>query len=272
MDFLLEKGIDASQISALVRSEKKAEGLKAKGMNIILGDYNDYPSLVKAFSGIDKLLFVSGTDLPNRTSQHERVLNAAKEAGVKHVTYTSGAFKTVTPSSPFWLFAEAHIRTEQWLKESGLNYTLLKNGLYMDYLPYFIGNVLETETIYLPAGNGKISLALRAEMAESTATVLTSEGHTNKTYHFVGTEAYGYEDVAGYISEITGKAISYISPTEEEFRDSLRKTGQGIPEEFMGIVLAQAQGDADITSGDIEKLIGRTLTPLKTFLQGIYKA
>lgn len=272
IDFLLKKGIEANQISALVRSEEKAEALKVKGVNIILGDYNDYTSLVKAFSGIDKLLFVSGTDLPNRTSQHESIVKAAREAGVKHVIYTSGAFKTVTASSPLWLFAEAHIKTEQWLKESGLTYTILKNGLYMDYLPYFIGNALEIGMIYLPAGDGKISLALRSEMAEATATVLASEGHENKTYHFVGTEAYGYEDIARYISETTNKTISYVSPTEHEFRDTLKKNGQGIPEEFISIVLAQAQGDADITSKDLENLIGRALTPLKSFLHEIYKS
>ncbi|MBS7563029.1 SDR family oxidoreductase [Mucilaginibacter sp. Bleaf8] len=271
IDFLLKGGIDASQISALVRSEEKAQALKVKGINIILGDYNDYTSLVKAFSGIDKLLFVSGTDLLNRTSQHRSIVKAAKEASVKHVIYTSGAFKTVTAESPLWLFAEAHIKTEQWLKESGLTHTLLKNGLYMDYLPYFIGNVLETGMIYLPAGDGKISMALRSEMAEATATVLSTEGHKNKTYDFVGTEAYGYEDIARYISETTKNTISYISPTEVEFRDSLKKVGQNIPEEFLGIILAQAQGDADIQSGDLEKLIGRPLTPITSFLQEIYK-
>jgi NAD(P)H dehydrogenase (quinone) len=271
IDFLLKKGIDANQISALVRSEEKAEALKIKGVNIRLGDYNDYPSLVKAFSGIDKLLFVSGTDLPKRTSQHESIVKAAEEAGVKHVIYTGGAFKTVTNASPLWLFAEAHIKTEQWLKKSGLNYTVLKNGLYMDYLPYFIGNVLEMGMIYLPAGSGKISVALRSEMAEATATILASEGHENKSYHFVGTEAYGYEDIARYISETTGKSISYVSPTEGEFRDTLKKAAQTIPDEFIGIVLAQAQGDAEITSGDLENLIGRPLTPLKSFLQEIYQ-
>jgi NAD(P)H dehydrogenase (quinone) len=241
-------------------------------VNIIFGDYNDYTSLIKAFTGIDTLLFVSGTDLPNRTAQHERIVKAAREAAVKHVIYTSGAFKAVTANSPLWLFAEAHIKTEQWLKESGLNYTILKNGLYMDYLPYFIGNVLEARMIYLPAADGKISLALRSEMAEATATVLTTDGHENKTYNLVGTEAYGYKDIAHYISEISGKTIRYVSPTASEFRDSLRKTGQGIPEEFIGIVLAQAKGEAEITSGDLERLIGRPLTPLTSFLQDIYKA
>lgn len=266
IDFLLNKGIKPSEIAVLVRNAEKAADLKTKGIKIITGDYNDYPSLVKAFSGIDKLLFVSGTDLPDRTFQHERVVKAAIEAGVKHVIYTSGAFKVQAPDSPLWNFVEAHIKTEKWLKESALTYTILKNGLYMEYIPYFIGNVLETGTIYLPAGNGKISVALRSEMAEATAAILATEGHENRSYHFVNSEAYGYEDIARYISEITGKTISYISPTEEEFRQRVN-----IPDEYISIILAQAIGDAEITSDDMEKLLGRKLTPIKAFLQETYQ-
>lgn len=271
IDFLLNKGIEARQIAVLVRNAEKAVDLREKGLKILIGDYNDYSSLVKAFSGIDKLLFVSGTDLPNRTSQHERVVKAAVTAGIRHVIYTSGEVRVEGPDSPLWAFAEVHVKTEKWLKESGLTYTILKNSLYLEYIPYFIGNVLETGMIYLPAGKGKISAALRSEMAEATAAILATEGHQNKSYHFVNSEAYGYEDIAKYITEITGKTINYISPTEEEFRATLQQQGIAIPEEYVGIILAQARGEGEIVSDDMEKLIGRKLTTMKAFLQEVYQ-
>ena len=122
-------------------------------------------------------MFVSDNDIPNRSSQHESVVKAAKEAKVGHVIYTSGERKDETPNSPLWLFAKAHFETERLLKESDITYTILKNGLYMDFIPFFIGDVLKTEMIYLPAGEGKVSFALRSEMAEAAATVLFSERH-----------------------------------------------------------------------------------------------
>lgn len=270
---LLEKGIKANEISALVRNAEKAEALKNKGIILKIGDYNDYASLVEAFKGTDKLLFVSGSDLTSRLSQHENVVKAAKEAGVKHVVYTSFQRRNETETSPLGLLAKSHLDTEKWLKESGLDYTILKNNLYMDYIPSFIGDkVLETATIYLPAGNGKVSAALRSEFAEATANILASPGHENKSYDFTNVEAYSYGEVAKYISEITGKNIQYVSPGVDEFTQTL--TNAGVPAEAIGVLssfsVAQKQGDLDLTSSDLENLLGRKPTTLKTFLETVY--
>lgn len=272
---LLQKGINANQISALVRDENKVADLKANGINIVTGNYDDYASLVSAFKGVDKLLFISASDVTKRLPQHENVVKAAKEAGVKHVVYTSFERKNETQTSPLWVLAEAHLNTEKWLKESELTYTILRNNLYMDYVPVFIGEkVVETGTIYLPANSGKVSVALRSEMAEAAANILASSGHENKTYNFANTEAYTYTDVAKYISEATGKEIQYISPSAEEYTQTL--TNAGVPAEYIGVfagfAIAQAQGDLEAVSNDLQNLIGRKPTSLKEFLKTVYSS
>lgn len=273
VEFLLKKGIAPNQISVLVRDESKASELKEKGVRILIGDYNDYASLVRAFTGVDKLLFVSSSDVANRVPQHENVVKAAKEVAVGHIIYTSGLLTVPMEKSAIRFVAQAHENTEQWIKESGLPYTFLKNNLYMDIIPMFIGDkVLETGTIYLPAGSGRTGFTLRSDMAEASANVLATDGHVGQEYNITNLEAYSYEDVAEAISRITGKTINYVSPSPEEFTTVLKNAG--VPEEMIGALtgftLAQAQGEFDIVGTDLETLLGRKPITLKEFLRSVY--
>lgn len=274
LDKLLEK-TPAANLAVLVRTEEKGKAFKAKAITVKTGDYADYASLLEAFRGIDKIYLVSGNDLENRGKQQENVIKAAKEAGVKQVVYTSFQRKNESSTSPIALVASSHLSTEQHLRASGINYTILKHGLYTDLIPQFAGEkVLETGTIYLPAGEGKTAFALRTDLAEAGAIVLLddTEKYARKELILTGTEAISWKEIAGDITAITGKTISYISPSASDFNSTL--TGYGVPAEIIMIVAGFSTGMAetefDAVSPDLEAILGRKPVSVKTYLETVY--
>lgn len=273
INFLLQKGYYPKDISAFVRNENKAVNLESKGIKIVKGDYDDYDSLVNGFKDVEKLLFISGNDLKLRSLQHNNVINAAKVSKVKHVIYISSERKTDDETSPLNFLEKSHIITEKLLKESGLVYTILRANIYFDVIPNFIGyNVLETGVAYFIAGEGRAAFVIRSEMAEATANILLSEGHEGKEYNFSNIENYSFFDVAKAITEVTGKQITYISPSIEDYKKTLSSIKVPIEfiNELIGFGQAFSNGEFDNTSSDLENLLERKPTTLKQFIQTIY--
>jgi NAD(P)H dehydrogenase (quinone) len=269
---LLEKGVNANNIAGLVREEVKAVDLKAKGITLKVGDYDWYPTLVKAFEGVEKLVLVSGRDFTTRVEQHENVVTAAKEAGVKHILYTSFFDGNKFKNSPFDFVSSSVKATDLTIKDSGIAYTLFKDNLYAELLPALFGqNVLHTG-IYLPAGEGKASYVTRTDIADAITNVIHQEGHLNKEYNISNTENISMSEMADCLSAQAGTHIKYSNPSKTDYIAAMEKLGlpPQVVKIFSAISEAIKMGEFQSSSTDLEMLLDRKPMSTKQFLKQAY--
>lgn len=251
----LAKRTDANNLVALVRTPEKVSGVTARAF-----DYEQPAGLKSSLQGIDTLLLISGNEIGKRATQHENVINAAKEAGVKHIVYTSLLHADQSTLS----LAGEHVATEELLKNSGLDYTILRNGWYSENYTGSIKGALANGAFVGSAGEGRISSATRNDFAEAAAVVLTTNNHEGKIYELAGDEAYTLTDLAKEISSQTNKEIPYQNLPEAAYSGILK--GIGIPELYAdGIAswdVSASKGDLFDDGRTLSKLIGRPTTGL----------
>ena len=266
----LAKRMAANQIVAFVRDERKATDLKAKGVNLAVGSYDDIASLDRAMRGVEKVLLISGTE-QNRIQQHQNVVDAAKRAGVQLLAYTSRAVKGQDAATNPLM--EGHFATEASITQSGLNYALLRNALYMDVIPLYVGGAQVFETgIHLPTGDGKVSYALRSELGEAIANLLVDGGTARGIHELTASEAWSYYDVAAALSELSGKNVTYTPTERAEFEALMRQ--RGLPERTIQFSLnfhsEVRNGLLDEVSPEMEHLLGRKPASLKDGLKVLF--
>ncbi|MCP9770456.1 SDR family oxidoreductase [Lacihabitans sp. LS3-19] len=268
----LLKTTPSSEITAFVRDETKAADLKALGVTLKVGTYQDSDSLEAAMSGIDKVLLISSADFVDRIGQHKNVINAAKKAGVKQIFYTGVSIKDMD-ASPIKPMLGDHFETEDYIKELGFDYTFLRNALYFDIIPMFAGEGVFENGIFFPAEKGKVAFALRSDLAEATALIINSADNVNKVYNLAGSTAYSFEEIAAELSKLSGKEVGYLSPEPEAFEGMLKQFG--VPD--IMIILSQSfagafkHNDFEETSTTLYNILGRETVELAEFLKSNYK-
>ena len=253
----LKSKVSAETIVALVRNPEKAAdfGIEARAF-----DYTQAENLVASLKGIDKLLLISGNEVGQRLPQHLAVIDAAKQAGVKQLFYTSILH---ADSSPLGLATE-HLATEVAIKESGLTYTILRNGWYTENYTGSAKGAIGAGAFIGNAGEGKIASAARVDYAEAAAVVLAGEGHEGKTYELAGDEAYTLTELAAEISKQSGKTIPYNNLTEAEYAGILKSFGlpDGLAEMLANSDTGASKGGLFDDSKVLSELIGRPTTSL----------
>jgi uncharacterized protein YbjT (DUF2867 family) len=252
-----------SKVRAMYRS--KEEAAKApSGCEAVLADYTDKQSLRKALDGVNSV-YVVCSPIPQLVELESNMLDASKEAGVKHVVLNSALGAGDYPKSfPGW-----HRKVEDKLKGMGLSYSILRpNGFLQNIVAYNAPSIRTQGAFYAAMGDAKVSYLDVGDIAVVAVKALEGGAHAGKTYELNGPEAISNQELAKRISRVAGRAVDYVDIPESAQREAM--LGMGMPEWQVTALLElqqyYKQGGGAKTDGLLESLIERTPVTLDQYL------
>jgi NAD(P)H dehydrogenase (quinone) len=282
-DLLLQADPDR-ELTLVSRTPEKLSHSAGQGVRLEEGDYQNRDQLAKAYAGGDVLFMISGLNLGRRVEEHRNAIEAAKNAGIQHVVYTSVG--GVQPRNPA-LSAMDHYQTELDFRASGLSYTFLRNALYAEIVSnILVAPAVETGVIAQATGAGYLAPVAKADVTRcATACLLDPERHANAVYEITGPELLNFEQIAAMGSEVHGKPIKYTPVSAEErlaFFDSIgvpRTYDPNMPpspdghmwasDELVTADVAVAEGYQAVLSQHVQQITGRDPEPLRAVMERV---
>ncbi|MBB4185618.1 SDR family oxidoreductase [Sinorhizobium terangae] len=269
LDALLASGkVRPADIIAASRDTTKLAAYAAKGVQTRAADFDDPASLERAFAGADRILIISTDALGQpgkRLQQHLNAVAAAKKAGAKHILYTS----MPNPETSIIPFAPDHLGTENAIKETGIPYTILRNGWYMENLFMALPHALETGQWFSSAGAGRLAHIARSDAAEAAAAALLSGSTESRTYTLTGAGLHSTDEIAALVASTTGKELEVVHISDEALAGGLK--GAGLPDVLIPIVVSfdsnTREGHIGMVTEDFASLTGKTPISLPAFLE-----
>lgn len=238
----LMQEIGKENVIGIGRTPHKAEHL---AIEIRQGDYNSRAQFDKALRDVDAVLLVSGMDKPqNRIQQHRNVIEAAKTNGVKKIAYTSiigDEYKTA-----FSPVVQSNRQTEKDVQESGLQWVIGRNGIYIEPDLEYIDTYVKEGEIRNCAGDGKCAYTSRKELGYAYAQMLLDDKHNGQVYN-LGGKAITQAELADTINQVYNTDLSYETVSVEAYEKE-RKEALG---EFIGTIIAGIYEGIKIGSNDV---------------------
>jgi NAD(P)H dehydrogenase (quinone) len=264
--------VPPEQVVLSTRTPEALDDLKARGAQVRYGDFDDVDSLPGAFAGVDRMFMISASNgTGKRDDQHGGAIRAAREAGVRHVVFPS--MPSVDKSDhPVGLAAAAYREAEATLKESGLAWTVLRDGPYSElHVVERFASAVAAGRVIMSSGDGKAGFVSRNDVAAAAIAVLRSEEgeHDGETYDISGPELLSFPEAVALVAEVTGREIEYVEVDDEAFAEHLR--GNGVPDLMVdalsGMGRAVREGYFAIATDQVRELTGKAPVPLRDVLE-----
>ncbi len=267
VDALLGRGLPPEDLIACSRSPDKIQRFKHLGIDIRRADYEVPETLSGALEGTDVLMLIpSASDVEPRIVQHSNILDAARSARVKRVVLASSSAARMDSKfliAPYLVYAESRLRT------SGLGWTILRNGIYLDPLVDWAPALAAMGRLPYPVSRGRVAYVSRDDLARACAAACAHDQHADQVYELTGLRALSMPDLASALTDATGQTILFDEVTEEQFAEICR--ADRVPEADIAILTslyrAADHGEFEHASDDIRLLTGIPPTAARDYLR-----
>jgi len=249
----------------LIRNEDKLNQITDIGGEVVIGAIEDDAALNQAMEGVQKALVL----LPNSEQQlflEKKVVDAALEANVQHIVKMSSMEAVPEATSPI---PKLHMQSENYIKNSGMNWTMIKPNFFMQNLLGSGKTIVEQNKFFLPMGEGKAGMIHTKDVGTVIAKVLSEDGHEGKNYEVTGPEILSFHDVAEIFSKVLGKKVDYINVPIDEYKKTLSQflTNQWYLDSVIDLFKDIAEGGIEDKTDTFQDLIGKSPCSLEQFIQ-----
>jgi NAD(P)H dehydrogenase (quinone) len=247
-----------------------ARGLAARGVSVRHADFRDPELMRRALQGVAKALFIPTYDTNDlRLRQNLNAVEAAAAVGVRHIVYPSflNAESRLVEHSRM-----VHYPTEQAIKASGLDFTILRHALYADLMVGDLQATLATGVLHRCGGTARCAYVARADLGASAAKVLLGEGHAGRVYTETMERTWSGDEIAAEMSAVFGRPVRYQAVAAADWPRYMTENW-GVPPELsnstVGTMQAIEAGEFDIVSGDYREINGRPARSVREFLESV---
>ena len=259
--------LGATHVVAATRNPEKLGHLSERGVEVRAADFDHPATLRDAFAGVDRLALISTDALAvpgQRLAQHRAAIAAAVASGVKHVVYTSAPAPHPTAEGSL---DNDHFWTEAALFASPLNWTILRNQLYMELILMAAGQATKSGKIFSATGGKGRAYVRREDCARAVAGALVG-AQGSEILDVTGPAAVTQDELAALLSKATGKQIVHVEVPPTGLAEGLSHAG--LPPYLVKVLVdfdvAASRGYHALVTPAVKRLAGTGPLTLREFL------
>ena len=258
---LNDRGI---KFRALIRNEEKREEIESLGGEVVIGSIENKEAVDQSMVDIEAALIL----LPNSENQlslEKQLVDSAKQAGANRVVKMSSIEATPDATSPI---PKLHLESEEYIKQSGLNWTMIKPNFYMQNLLASAGTIKDQGKIFLPMGEGKTGMIDTTDVGKVLAKVLSEDGHESMNHEITGPEILSFYEVAEIFSQGLGKQVDYVDVPLGAYKETLGQflTNQWHLDAVIDLFKGIADGGIEEKTDTYSELMGESPKSLSEFI------